>query len=153
MTPPNDTLVKLRFDLPPGEWGKVTCEWLWGEPVGGHHYRLRDTPFCAYGYAFLDVVVAEPDEDGALVVKAAAKRSGHSTYRVFVATPKRQSAIEDYQQQLIALGCSIERAWTRLFAIDVPAASDVYAVQEILGRGQSEGVWQFEEAFMGHRFS
>jgi hypothetical protein len=36
-----------------------------------------------------------------------------------------------------------------LVAIDVPRQADVYAVYDVLGRGEKDGQWEFEEGHCG----
>ncbi len=51
---------------------------------------------------------------------------------------------------LEALGCTLERATGRLFAVDVPPAADIHEVYDGLAKGAAAGVWDFEEAHVGH---
>lgn len=48
------------------------------------------------------------------------------------------------------LGCTIEGANKRWFAIDIPPAADIQAVVVALRRGEEEGRWEVEEAHFGH---
>ena len=57
---------------------------MWAEPLGEDRYRLRNSPFYARGFSFLDVVIAERQTDGFPVVRRPLVRSGHSTYQLVV---------------------------------------------------------------------
>ena len=124
-------------------------ETLWAEPLGEGWYRLRNVPFLAYGYSEDDIVTAA-DIDGRLVVSAVAQRGGHSTYRVFLSEPTDEEAFAPLWEPLANLGCTYERANSRLIGIDVPPAADVYAVYAVLERGEQSSQWSFEEGHCGH---
>jgi uncharacterized protein YuzE len=57
---------------------------MWAEPLGEDRYRLRNSPFYARGFSFLDIVIAERQTDGFPIVRRLLLRSGHSTYQLFV---------------------------------------------------------------------
>jgi hypothetical protein len=141
-------LVKVSLELPEGS--PAGGESLWAEKLAEDKYRLRNSPFYAYGYSFWDVVAAE-EAEGLLKVKQPIIRGGHSTYRVFLAEglgAESQEFIAAWQP-LKRLGCSYEGAWKRLLAIDVPPAADISQVYCLLEKGEKAGIWQFEEGYCG----
>jgi hypothetical protein len=139
-------LVKVTIDLKDDVYGVET---LWAAPFGGCRYRLRNVPFLAFGFSEDDVVNAAEDA-GLLMVLDVAQPSGHSTYRVFLPQSTDEAAFAPLWEPLADLGCTYERANTRLIAIDVPPSTDVYAASEVLERGEQAKQWEFEEGHCGH---
>jgi Domain of unknown function (DUF4265) len=96
-----------------------------------------------------DTVLAPQDDDGR-VVQAVPQRGGHSTYRIFVSNTEALERFQEYWAPLAALGCTLERATERLLAVDVPPEVDIYRAYDALVSGATAGVWDFEEAHVGH---
>jgi hypothetical protein len=143
------SMVKVIFELPEGS--PYGAESLWAEKVAEGKYRLDNSPFYVYGYSHRDVVTAV-EADEALVVQGPCLRSGHSTYRVFLALGLSIDSPEaaGYWRRLKDLGCSYEGASKRLFAVDVPPLANIVAVYRILEDGEKAGIWEFEEGHCGH---
>jgi hypothetical protein len=139
-------LVKVTIDLKDDVYGVET---LWATQLGDGCYPLRNVPFLAYVFSEDDVVNAA-DDAGRLMVVDVARRSGHSTYRVFLPQSTDEAAFDPLWKPLADLGCTYERANTRLIAIDVAPTTDVYAVYEVLERGEQAKQWAFEEGHCGH---
>lgn len=148
-----DNLVKIFFEL-----GDAT-ESVWAEPVSGDSstFVIRNTPFFAKGVSFLDTVIADidKDRDDVFIFSRAKKGSGHSTYRIII--EQISKTFLSYWKKLEKLGCSYESASYEtsegdkiLYAIDVPALTDIYAVYTILEKGEKNGIWIFEEGHCGH---
>src|SRR5262245_11671953 len=82
-------LLKVRFELDPGDWHGRPSETLWAEPLDpcapAKALKLRNSPFFALGISFLDVVAATrvPD-DYVLEFSGVIDHSGHSTYMILV---------------------------------------------------------------------
>jgi len=139
------TKVAIRLD---GTLG-YELETVWAEPITDGLYRLRNVPFFAYGYSEQDVLRAA-EVEGRLVVNGVAERGGHSTYRVFLPEPTSEEDFCPLWKPLATLGCTYERANRRLIGIDLPPASDVYAVYAVLEQGEESNQWKFEEGHCGH---
>lgn len=148
MPPSTDPkLVRISFELEPGAWHGSATERLWAEPLGEGRYRLRNTPFFAFGVSYGDIVFAE-ERDGAIVFAGISIRGGHSTYRIIL---RSSAALHDffrYWKPLEDLRCSYEEG--RVYAVDVPQSADIYAVYQLLEGGLAAGVWEFEEGHCGH---
>ncbi len=142
-------MLKIIFKVAPTDWYGNERESIWAEDLGDGRYRLENTPFCAYGYSYQDVVEAAPDEDGDLIAGRIAERGGHSTYRVMVPKPSA-AKFEKYWKPVEKLGCTYERANESFVAVDVPPRADIGAVFRLLQRGEADGVWGFEEAHCEH---
>jgi Domain of unknown function (DUF4265) len=144
-----EKLVQLTFPLKKSDWYEHASETLWAEPVGDNTFRLRNVPFYAYGASYDDVVRAI-NHDHRLMVQDIVQRGGHSTYRLFVTDTERLKRFREFWQPLKRIGCTLERATDRLIAVDVPAEADIYTAYAALRQGEAAGVWDFEEAHVGH---
>jgi hypothetical protein len=144
--PGDDALIKVIFKLEKGAWHGHGAESMWAESGGGDEYILRNVPFFAYGVSYGDKVRVRSGGDG-LAVKKVIERSGHSTYRVFVAD---EAGFAARWPDLERTGCTFERATQRHYAIDVAPAADIYKVYEVLEDGKKSGAWDFEEGHCGH---
>jgi len=142
-------LERIRFDLPPSDWHDHAAERLWAEALGHDRYRLRNSPFYAYGVSFEDIVKARRDEVGQLVFETVVIRGGRSTYRLFAQTELDSESSRSSWQKLEALGCRYESNG-RLISVDVPATTDIYEVYAQLEQGVRDRAWDFEEAHCGH---
>jgi hypothetical protein len=156
----DDDLRKVYFELDADDWHGCPNEGLWAEPikgsVSGTVFCLRNSPFFARDVSFLDTVRAVPsDEYPGLKFAGVIDRGGHSTYMLLV--PPAWAEFEAYWQRLEALGCTYESTTIEislgrrtLYTVDVPGATDVYAVYRILEEGQKHGIWMFQEGHVGH---
>lgn len=142
------TLVKVVFRLEPGAWHGNATERLWAEPLGKNRFRLRNSPFYAFGVSNNDVVLGTETE-GQTLFRNVLVRSGHSTYRLRPRT--RDLSAPSFARAwnpLQTLGCSYEEG--PVLAVDVPPSADIYAVYDLLNAGETSGVWEFEEGHCGH---
>lgn len=153
-----EPLTKIGFALDDGPLTipGTTCgetpasvETLWAQTLGGDRYKLRNIPFYTYGVSCDDIVSAKLT-DGLLMANAIVERGGHSTYRLLI-TPMLEEQFLRRWPALEALGCGYEGATSRYIAVDVPPSADISAVEQELLRGESEGVWNFEEGHCNHQ--
>ena len=141
-------LVKLVFPLEPGAWHGNARERLWAEPLGKDRYRIRNSPFYAFGMSNEDIVLGT-EAEGEILFRSVVLRSGHSTYRLRLRT--RDLSTREFVQAwtpLQALGCSYEEG--PVLAVDVPPSADIYVVYDFLNAGEAANVWEFEEGHCGH---
>lgn len=144
-------MQKMRIDFESGTWHGVASEGVWVEKIGGDLFKIKSTPFYAIGLSFLDDVIAKFDElTGDLLFKEVASHSGHSTYRIIVTDSEIKLWEIALWKKLEVVGCSFEEGITKLYAIDVPPITNIQHVYSVLQRGESEGVWEFEEGHCGH---
>ena len=123
----------------------VEVESMWAIPRDDG-YELDNIPFYAKGVALGDVVVAEPDPDGALVYRGVLRRGGHSTYRIYLLDPgpnDPQSTI-DY---LRGKGLGVEYDLPRLLAIDIPPTVPLEDAEGVLFEGVDKGQWELQEGY------
>ncbi|MEO8158004.1 MAG: DUF4265 domain-containing protein [Betaproteobacteria bacterium] len=145
-------LVKVLFELPVADWYSAATETLWATPLGDGQYRLENSPFYASGYSFLDVIFAEFDpEQGFPVVRRALKKSGHSTYALWVINGIDSNGMfAAYWEPIEKLGCSFEGIDGKLLSVDVPPGADIHEAFHLMESGKSAGVWDFQEQDVGH---
>lgn len=140
-------LVKIFFQLVDAP---TATESMWAEPLDEGRFRLRNSPFYAFGVSFHDIVYVKEAPDGGLDFAGVAEPAGHSTYRVILEDGVTRAHFEEKFEELRRLGCNYECGTDEFFVIDVPPASDIYAVYRVLEQGETEGLWEFEEAHVGH---
>ena len=150
MTPKTHGLVKVVFQLEPGAWHGYGTETLWAEEFAGLRYRLRNTPFYAFGVSAEDVVFAVAGDEGKPVFASVSLRGGHSTYRTMRSEQCDSVVFSSSWDPLATLGCSYEEGPGLLLAVDVPSKADIYRVYELLERGEAAGSWHFEEGHCAH---
>ncbi|HET9620905.1 MAG TPA: DUF4265 domain-containing protein [Kofleriaceae bacterium] len=140
--------MRLVFVLEAGAWHGNATERLWAEPLGKNRYRLRNSPFYAFGVSNEDIVLGE-EVEGQVQFKNAIFPGGHSTYRLKLqASRSSNPSFNQAWEPLGRLGCSYEEG--PVLSVDVPPAADIYAVYELLQAGERSGVWDFEEGHCGH---
>lgn len=151
-----NSLVKVMFELEGDAWHGYSTETLWAEPLPGDRYRLRNSPFFAFGVSVDDVIFAR-EEDNILKFNGVSMAGGHSTYRIL---KNKQAAelFDKYWTPIRSLGCSYEEGQVlaerkHVLAMDVPPEVDIYRVYELLEQGEAAGAWEFEEGHCGHNIS
>lgn len=148
-----ENLVKVFFELEPGEWHGFCVESLWAEFVSYNQYKIRNIPFYAKGVSFEDVINVR-EVDGNLEYQSTGIPSGNSTYRILVEREKYDNGFLMYWTPLETMGCSYEsgeRDRGLILAVDVPPDADVHAVFAQLEKGENEELWSFEEGHCGHK--
>ncbi len=150
MTPRARALTKIVFELEPGAWHGYATETVWAEEISGNRYRLRNTPFYAFGVSAEDVVFAEPNGEGKPVFAGVSLRGGHSTYRIIRAEQCGEEPFRGAWEPLEDIGCSYEEGPGRLLTVDVPPHADIYRAFDLLEGGEDAGAWHLEEGHCGH---
>ena len=149
----NQNLTKILFELPKDNLGNYSTESVWAEEIGEHVYLLKNSPFYSYGYSFEDKVLTTKQGSNLPVVLKLIEPSGRSTYRLIL---NKAASNDDFSKHWLLLeniGCSYEEGTSGLYAVDVPASTDIYKAYELLELGESSGVWEFEEANCSHKVS
>jgi hypothetical protein len=148
----SDALTKVRIDVSPADWHSAAAETLWAMPLGANQFRLENSPFYAKGYSYLDVVYAEMIQDeGIPVVRHVVRKSGHSTYAIWVINGVESNGnFSQYWEPIEILGCSFEGVQSQLLSVDVPADVNVHEVYRLMQCGEDAGVWYFQEQDVGH---
>ncbi|NVB39641.1 DUF4265 domain-containing protein [Pseudenhygromyxa sp. WMMC2535] len=136
--------MRILFHLDSSEWHGSTTERLWAEGVGNGRYRLRNSPFYAFGVSLGDVVFANL-KDGELEYCGTSIAGGHSTYRIIKICDR---LFASYWSPLQEIGCTYEEG--PVFTVDIPPSTDIYQAYNLLQHGENDKVWDFEEGHCGH---
>ena len=142
-----DDSVEIWFRVPPDAHGYPSSqpwEQLYATPLGDAVYRVGNIPFFARGIAFGDTVTAHTTEAGWLEFGDVVGRSGHSTFRLWVAEQVRD--VEAVARQLKDYGCQVERTLERLLAVDVPPDLEE-SVWQFLQAGKQRGEWALQVGY------
>lgn len=137
---------KIKFALERDEDGypPADFEWVWAKPCGTNIYEIDNIPFFAKCLAIGDKVEAVENSQGELCYKSHCGYSKHSTLRVIVFDSKN---VPDLRKALGMLGCLSELSHLpRLIAVDLPQQVNITEVRRMLDIGQSQGLWEVEEA-------
>lgn len=140
------------FILPEADFHSASTETLWATPLGKDMYQLDNTPFYAEGFSFKDVVLAPFDDtEGFPVVKNSVKKSGHSTYLIWVPSGIKDNPDFDvYWNPLENLGCSFEGIDGKMIAVDIPATTDIHTAYGLMDSGLENDIWDFKEQDVSH---
>ena len=137
--------VKVRFPFENSEGGSETeTLWMIKREAG---YELDNIPFYVQELALGDIVVARPDESGALWFSELVRPSGHSTLHLWFAQEKD---VEPVRAALRQMGCPSEVSdLPRLVAVDVPPEVPYQRVKAFLQQGEGAGQFEYQEACLG----
>lgn len=140
-------LVKVVAEIP-AEPGDVSRESMWAEPLGEGRFRLKNSPWFAYGLSVEDVVRCSEDEIPE--IEEVVEAGGHRTLRV-IFNEKAVNADEQYRilTRLAEHGVDGERATAGFLALDVPPEADYESVIAYLEELEQQRRLVFEEAWSG----
>jgi hypothetical protein len=116
--------LAFRFQVRADHW-KRKGESMWARALWNDLYELDNSPFCAYGLNYKDVVlaIAESPSQKPRVLRIE-RRGGHRTLRFRfpdkVDRPERDRILE----KLTGMGTSFEGDDYRFFSLDVPPRAD-----------------------------
>lgn len=123
----------------------TSVETLWAAPLGDNLYRIENIPFIAYGIS-LDDVVSVTESGDRPTFHEVVRTGGHRTFRVLAVPTTPEEVVADRLRRLERLGCGLEQATPRYWAIDVPESVSGTAVVDQLEDGWQQGLWQYEDA-------
>ena len=112
--------VKIRFNL---RGDPVNGETVWAEPVGENLYRLLNIPYYAMGYAEGDIVRCVKRDDWKEIANLE-QDSGNGTIRI-IFTDSESPEAQHVLDELVSVGCTYERASSKLVAVTVPLNLDI----------------------------
>lgn len=116
-----DNRFKITVDL---AGDPVSSETLWAERIDGDLYRLLNTPYFAFGFAWGDIVRCVRTGDSLQIV-GVEQHSGNSTLRIYFADNSDSPGVQYVLSELVLVGCRYERGADRLVAINVPPDMEV----------------------------
>ena len=147
MTDESEARVSFRLEQDEDGYPPVAWERLWAAKVQEGLYRLDNVPFYAKGVSSDDVVLVETLDDE-LVFRELIQASGNSVIRVYVLDLEDVQASRD---EFRAFGCESELSnVARLFALEVPAATDFGPVGRLIDAGVNQTRWEYEVGVMRH---
>jgi len=136
-----EELVKVHVDL--GDQPE-SGEAMWAKPLGDDCYELRNSPFYAYSFNFLDVVRAKaPSPDRKPEVSEIVRRSGHRTVWVTFTDAAPPAARQSRLELLNEYRAFYEGLDNTYFAIDIEPDGRLDATLARLAAWQAEGVLKF----------
>jgi hypothetical protein len=142
-------LVKIKIPLPPGDASGGDAEWVWAKPTNNNEFVLKNVPTFAKGLSYDDVITTEL-VDGSLVFERVLRRGGHSTYRIYGNSDRRDADVVKVARKLEEMHCEMENATNKIIGVDVLPEADIYAVYKILDDAEKAGILEFQEGHCGH---
>lgn len=147
--------IKVRLSLEPDSWHGHGSEGVWSrliQPINDKALvEVDNIPFFSKSVSLHDKITVAFNQENGVFLDSIIERSGHSTYRVFLDHQNSEASL--MLDTLKVMGCDWEKATLRggeRYALDIPPSVDIYEVYEILETGQREGLWFFEEGYVGH---
>jgi len=141
--------VKIKIPLPPNDPSGGEAEWVWAEPAGNNTFVLKNVPTFAKGLSYGDVVKARIEND-VPVFEDVVRHGGHSTYRIYANSDRRNSDVMKVIQTLEKMHCEMENATDKIVGVDVLPEADINAVYKVLDDAERTGILEFQEGHCGH---
>jgi len=152
--------IKIRLLPQPEDWHDYVGERVWTKVLWGGTrkiFKILNSPFFTRGISRLDIVDVVPAPDGSgLDYASTIQKSGHSNIWLQVPSPLPK-AFKYYWSALQELGCryeghemDTEDGKKILYAVDVPAETDIDNILSILERAQDKDVWIFQIGHLAH---
>ena len=138
-----DELVKVLVELPDHWLWK--SESMWARSLGNDLYELGNSPFCAYGLNYKDVVfaIAQPATGKPRICRLV-RTAGHRTLRFRFSDNVNRSERDAFLAQLTRLGTSFEGHEYRFFSLDIPPGVDYQPICDQLFAWESERFLEYE---------
>ena len=144
-----ENLIKIKIPLPANDPFGGEAEWVWAEPQGNNTFVLKNVPTFAKGLSYGDVIKVNLKND-IPVFEDVIRRGGHSTYRIYAKTDRRDPDVLNVIRTLENMHCEIENATDKIVGVDVLPEADIYAVYKVLDNAERAGILEFQEGDCGH---
>jgi Domain of unknown function (DUF4265) len=82
-------------------------------------------------------------EDDVSVFEDVVRRGGHSTYRIYANSDRRNPDVMKVIQTLEKMHCDMENATDKIVGVDVLPEADIYAVYKVLEDAERTGILEF----------
>lgn len=136
-------LIKLHVDLP-NHW-LWKGESMWARPLGEDLYEVENSPFCAYGLNYKDVVLAKSVNPALKpTILSVARPGGHRTLRFKFRNALDRRERDRILGELNQLDATYEGYEYRLFALDIPPGKNYQAVCDALMGWETAGLLEYE---------
>lgn len=130
-----------------------STESMWAVKKDQNCYELRNSPFFVFGVSFMDLVKCKICDEQ-LWFDGIISHSGNSTYRIILQETHQIRSFSEAWRELKQFGCTFESMvgdGSILYTTNVPSNADIHQVYKILEKGESQGIWEFQEGHCGHR--
>lgn len=135
-------MVDLTYAGLPGQ-----MEQLWLNGLDGRRFRIECIPFCAYGLAYLDEVLIDPE---GMFVQSVVAFSGNRVLRALLHEGREgggnsaDEVCESIKSVAADLGLGVEMHGERFLAFDVPRDVDVRHLVDVTASWANRGALNFE---------
>lgn len=151
----NVNFLKLSFEVIETLYKTPVNEVVFGEKISNNIYKIHNSPFFAFEFSYLDIVITENNSKYPHpLIKSKKEESGHSTYRILTNFDTNSIEFNHYWVNLEKAGCSYESD-NRLLSVDIPKHCDINKIYNFLTEGENSNIWEFEEAHVSkhHRLN
>jgi len=143
----DSTPVKIRFRFYSDMMEQEAEEILIAEmiDVGLGQYKISSIPFYVEGIATEDIVYAEYEEAGKMLLfKEKLQPSGNSN--VWVAITDDEILIDEVREIFTSLGCNSMAMGERYLALEVKAQNNYFKVKDRLNQLRANGIVDYAES-------
>ena len=144
-----EDLRKIKIPLPANDPSGGEAEWVWAKKLENDIFELRNVPTFAKGLSYGDTVRVR-FEDNVPLFQDVVRRGGHSTYRIYARSDRRNPEVVHVVQTLEKMHCEVENATDKIIGVDVLPDADIYAVYKALQDAEQTGILEFQEGHCGH---
>ena len=145
----NGSLVKIRFRFYSDMMEQDAEEILMAEivDVGLGQYKISSIPLYVEGIATEDIVYAEYDEAGKMLLfKEKLLSSGNST--VWVAITDDEMPIDEVREIFTGLNCNSVAMGERYFTLEIKAQNNYFKVKDRLNQLKANGIVDYAESYV-----
>ena len=144
--------VKIVFKLLDDGSGypPVGVERLWATPLNNGNFIIDNIPFYVVGISSGDEV-SSLEVNGEFIFSNLVKKSGNSTFRLFLNNPETS---ENVRLALRQKGCSSEfNQHVGVVAVEIPESVEIYPFLEYIVNEQNSDELDIEEGALRHDIS
>jgi hypothetical protein len=118
---------------------------MWARALGNDLYELENSPFCAYGLNYKDVVLAVAESSSEKPrIRRIERHGGHRTFRFRFPDSVNRSERDSILEKLTGMGTSFEGHEYRFFSVDVPLSTDYQTIRGQLSAWEADNILEYE---------